>query len=600
MEELKVRGAGALKMPVACDNDDKSADVEYLNVEFLNENVNEYDDELNDKENVKENANTTNENDILNVKLEELKTEIEIRKYVNDLFNAYGVVQTVDGVEFIDLNDIGKDKIKDLYIANKRCIKLVENEIKNIKKRFQDKNSRQLVVKNDGNGASCDYLAEIQAIQTLDIGDTFTSKDVLSMLQVTEKGVLKSTQSNYTTIVKFDKYIQSHIKYNELKRILEFDGRPFTNSDYTIVATYFSSVYNLENRTMIINSITPDNLISYNPVKDAIEKDIEKFELKDGTSYIDNFFKEICGYVPEDEDDENYQREVARMLFYGGINRLYNPGCKFDYMPIFVGKQGCGKSSIVDLLNPIRSSFVDLRTIDGKEAIELIQGGFVIELSELLAFVRSKDAESMKSFVTRSVDKYRPAYERLSEERPRTCILVGTTNDAAFLTDITGNRRYLPIGLYDMSAKFIYENLDFVKDYIDKCWKEALVLMKKGKTYLHIPYEYNDVVNRYKDRYTLEDPLVEEVRNYVDNLDNENRCSKWRICARELYEKCANGVGKCPTYMLKQFRNIMATMDGWVWDTSKPHKMKGYEQKQRCWVNHKLRDKYGSCENENE
>lgn len=599
MEELKVRGAGVSKSPVACDNDDKSADVEYLNVEFLNnEKVKEYDnEELNDKENV--NANTTNENDnneLLNIELNELKTETEIRKYVNDLFNTYGVVTSVEGVENIELNNIGNDKIKELYIANKRCVKLVENEIKNIKKRFQDKKSRQLVVKSDENVAGCDYLTEIQSIQKLGLGDTFKNKSVLAMLQVTEKGVLKSTQSNYTTIVKFDNYIQSHIKYNELKQILEFDGRPFTDADYTIIATYLSSVYNLENRTMLINSITPDNVTRYNPVKDVIERGIENFTLEDGKSYVDNFFKKICGYIPESDDDEIYQREVARMIFYGGINRLYNPGCKFDYMPIFVGRQGAGKSSIVDMLNPIRSSFVDLRTIDGKEAIELIQGGFVIELSELLAFVRSKDAESMKSFVTRSVDKYRPAYARLTQERPRTCILIGTTNDAAFLTDITGNRRYLPIGLYDMSAKFIFENLDFVKDYIDKCWKEALILMKQGKTYLHIPYEYSAIVDSYKERYVLEDPLMEEVRNYIANVDNENRCSKWRICARELYKNCANGTGKCPTYMLKQFMNVFSTIDGWVWDTHKPYYMKGCDQKQKCWVNKELREKYGDDE----
>ena len=519
--------------------------------------------------------------------------EYDLRNYIRKVYRDYGVIDTSTDVEHLTLNEKGQELIKELY-KERKYIKLVENEIENIRKEFKNKKKMMPVEDNT------DYLVEIEAAKKLKLGETFLDKRVIAMLQTTEKGVLKSAQSNYTTIVKFDKYIQSHVKYNELKRMLEFDGRPFTDADYTIIATYFSSIYNLENRNMIINSITPDNIPCYNPVKNVIERDIDKFELEDGESYIDNFFKKICGYVPEDDDDNDYQREVARMIFYGGINRLYNPGCKFDYMPIFVGKQGCGKSSIVDMLNPVRSSFVDLRTIDGKEAIELIQGGFVIELSELLAFVRSKDAESMKSFVTRCVDKYRVPYSRLSEERPRTCILIGTTNDAAFLTDITGNRRYLPIGLYDMSAKFIFENLDFVKDYIDKCWKEALILMRRGETYLHIPYEYNDVINRYKDRCTLEDPLVEEVRNYVNNIDNENRCSPWRICAKELYEKCANGVGKCPTYMFKQFRNIMSTMDGWVWDTHKPHKMKGYEQKQRCWVNNKLREKYGSDDSDDE
>ena len=522
----------------------------------------------------------------------ELKNEEEIKEFIRRLFKDYSIRVKEDEVEFLDLSDEGKDILSEVYKSNNsRVIKLIDKEIIRVKE--EDKNKNELVIREEDS----DYLEEIKNIKEMVDkcgAPLFANPQNISLLMVTDKGVVKNTQSNYTIIVKNDKYIQSHVRFNELKRILEFDGRPFTDADYSIIATYLSSVYGLEDRNKLINTITPDNIICYNPVKVAIEDKIEDFKLEDGESYIDDFFAKICNRTPRDEDDAIYQREVARMIFYGGINRLYRPGCKFDYMPIFVGPQGCGKSSVVDWLNPIRSSYVDLRTIDGKEAIELIQGGFMIELSELLAFVKSKDAESMKSFVTRCIDKFRPAYARLPEERPRTCVLIGTTNDAAFLTDITGNRRYLPIGLYDMSPKYIYDNLDYVKDYINKCWKEALILMRKGETYLHIPYEYNDIINRNRDAYTLEDPLFEEIREYVNNPDADGRCSPWRICAKELYERCANGLGKCPTYMFKQFRNIMSTMDGWVWDTSKPHHMKGYQQKQKCWVNDKLREQYSS------
>jgi predicted P-loop ATPase len=522
----------------------------------------------------------------------ELKNEEEIKEFIRRLFKEYSIRVKEDEVEFLDLSDEGKEVLSEVYKSNNnRVIKLIDKEIIRVKE--EDKNKNKLVIQEEDS----DYLEEIENIKALvdkEGVSLFVNPQNISLLALTDKGVVKNTQSNYTVIVKNDKYIQSHVRYNELKQTLEFDGKMFTDDDCTIIATYISRVYGLENRKTLSNTITRDNVICYNPVKVAIEDGIEDFKLDDGESYIDEFFEKICNRTPRDEDDAIYQREVARMIFYGGINRLYRPGCKFDYMPIFVGPQGCGKSSVVDWLNPIRSSYVDLRTIDGKEAIELIQGGFVIELSELLAFVRAKDAESMKSFVTRCVDKYRVPYKQFSEERPRTCLLIGTTNDAAFLTDVTGNRRYLPIGLYDMSPKYIYDNLDYVKDYINKCWKEALILMRKGKTYLHIPYEYNDIINRNRDAYTLEDPLFEEIRDYVNNPDADGRCSPWRICAKELYERCANGLGKCPTYMFKQFRNIMSTMDGWVWDTSKPHHMKGYQQKQKCWINNKLREQYST------
>ena len=532
----------------------------------------------------------------------ELKNEEEIKDFIRRLFKEYSIRVKEDEVEFLDLSDEGKEVLSEVYKSNNnRVIKLIDKEIIRVKE--EDKKKNELVVREEDS----DYLEEIESIKALVDNEgvpLFVNPQNVSLLALTDKGVVKNTQSNYTVIVKNDKYIQSHVRYNELKQTLEFDGKMFTDDDCTIIATYISRVYGLENRKTLSNTIIRDNVICYNPVKDAIEDGIEDFKLEDGESYIDEFFSKICNRTPRDDDDAIYQREVARMIFYGGINRLYRPGCKFDYMPILVGRQGCGKSSIVDWLNPIRSSYVDLRTIDGKEAIELIQGGFVVELSELLAFVRTKDAESMKSFVTRCVDKYRVPYKQFSEERPRTCLLIGTTNDAAFLTDVTGNRRYLPVSLYDMSAKFLYENEEFVRDYINKCWKEALMLMKQGKTYLHIPYEYNDIVIDHQDEFTVEDPVYIKVKEYVDDPEAEGRISPWRVCAKELYYNCLNG--KENTYSkgyIKQLMNIMNNIPGWVWDTNKTYRMKKYDNdkkdnKERCWVNYELKKQYEKLENE--
>ena len=49
-------------------------------------------------------------------------------------------------------------------------------------------------------------------------------------------------------------------------------------------------------------------------------------------------------------DDTPYVREVSRLIFAGGINRLYSPGIKFDCMPVLVGGQGSGKTTIVNWL----------------------------------------------------------------------------------------------------------------------------------------------------------------------------------------------------------------------------------------------------------
>lgn len=51
-------------------------------------------------------------------------------------------------------------------------------------------------------------------------------------------------------------------------------------------------------------------------------------------------------------------------------------GVKYDYMPIFTGPQGIGKSTFLAILG--KQWFSDsLTTFEGKEAAELIQGTWI-------------------------------------------------------------------------------------------------------------------------------------------------------------------------------------------------------------------------------
>ena len=63
------------------------------------------------------------------------------------------------------------------------------------------------------------------------------------------------------------------------------------------------------------------------------------------------------------------------------------PGTKFDNMTILSGPQGIGKSTLLDKMS--KGWFNDsIRTFEGKEASELLQGVWLVEISELDAFRR--------------------------------------------------------------------------------------------------------------------------------------------------------------------------------------------------------------------
>lgn len=353
---------------------------------------------------------------------------------------------------------------------------------------------------------------------------------------------------NYDLIVQNDKYIKEHIVFNEFTNNIEIDGKNFTNNDLLSIISHFSRIYGIYNDNRIMNAISKkENIKSYHPIRDIIER--EKW---DGVERIDKFFQTICNVEIKSGDDEIYYREVARMLFYGGIKRLYEPGAKFDYMLIFEGRQGTGKSTLVRLLALDDTAYSEITTIDGQEGIENVQGSWICELAELLAMVRTRDIEAIKAYITRQYDKYRPAYARLVETVPRQSIFIGTTNDSEFLKDSTGNRRYLPVAI-NTDVKDFFEHLEDVKNYILECWREAFLKYHEDNIYLTIPSEYNDIVEKKRLLYTDDDPVEGIVMSYC-----YEKPVGYELCGMEIYTKCMNGLRK--NYSAMDSRNIARIM----------------------------------------
>ena len=192
----------------------------------------------------------------------------------------------------------------------------------------------------------------------------------------------------------------------------------------------------------------------------------------DGKSRIDKWLIHAIGESPESLDaaKREYLELVGRFLLLGMVNRVMEPGCKFDYCVVFEGVGGLRKSTLVETLGG-KEYFSDtpFNLDKGKEAQEQVAGLWVYEIAELSHFSKA-DVEAIKGFISSKVDRYRVAYGTTVSAFPRQVVLVGTTNQNTYLRDRTGNRRFWPVPVRNVI------NTDWVAKYRDQLLAEAFVL----------------------------------------------------------------------------------------------------------------------------
>lgn len=408
------------------------------------------------------------------------------------------------------------------------------------------------------------------------------SEEIYDMLEKIGKGdneTVNITIGNFEIILENDEYISKHIQYNLFsnrpeyvpynKKGRQLSPRYWQDSDDSFFMSYVEKTYNIYHEKKFRHALM--NVMqhhAYNPVKELIENGEW-----DGIPRIDGFLKDVL----ECKQDEDYLREVSRMIFYGGISRVYSPGCKFDYMPILSGSQGIGKSTIISWLALNDSFYKEVTTIEGKEGAECIEGGWICEFSELLAMQRAKDIESMKAFVTRQVDKYRKSYGHYVTETPRTCIFIGTTNEPDYLKDNTGNRRYLPVYVGIKKGK-MFDNKEYIQNYILQCWREALYLYNNDKIYLTIPSKYNNILEEEREKASVEDLAFNNLRDYL-----MDKPVGYRVCSKEI---CINVFRITESKMNDRYypnliAKYMVRFDNWE---KRPATKLGEYGNQRYWL----------------
>ncbi len=253
-------------------------------------------------------------------------------------------------------------------------------------------------------------------------------------------------------------------------------GQYLEDIDLTLVKRWFSDTdFGLEPPTNTILEVTAllAHRHSHHPVRDWL-----KSLQWDGKLRIGSWLKRYC----QAKAVEPYLSEVSRKFLVAMVKRVFEPGCQWDYILVLQGDQGKMKSTMARALAGDRWFMDNLPDLKDKDAMLNLQGKWLIELGEL-NHVKRADYGLVKAYLIRRTDSVRAHYGRIAADVPRQSVFIGTVNEAEYLKDPTGNRRFWPVTVGQCDVDGLKRDRDqlFAEAYhVYQSGAEVLTLTKDG------------------------------------------------------------------------------------------------------------------------
>ena len=437
-----------------------------------------------------------------------------------------------------------------------------------------------------------DRLQEASEDFDVEIEDT-DSMAWVAELEITKEGRIKDTLTNLVLILREDPHL-SGIRYDQLLESITVAGKtpwPRVNSspewrdeDDSCLRAYIDKTYKLYSPGKLhdaIAKVTQER--AYHPVRDYLNA-LEW----DGTARIEGLLPRYLGV-----EDTVYTRDVMRKTLVAAVARVMQPGVKWDYMPILIGDQGLGKSTLfAKLAGPWFNDNINLHDMSDKSAAEKLKGFWIIELSELVG-MRHAESEAVKSFLSRQNDIYRPSYGRRTVTYPRQCIFVGTSNsETGVLRDTTGNRRFWPIDVPNNGGT--QKAWDMTSDERDQIWAEAVALYEAAREPMLLTGVSVQLLEQAQKRAIDTDDRQGMVEDYLDQLlpemwsqwtlgerkrwlasqqefadinsrTPEGKILRTQVCALEIWAECfGKDIGAAKRYEIDDIHRMMQKVPGWI------------------------------------
>lgn len=206
-----------------------------------------------------------------------------------------------------------------------------------------------------------------------------------------------------------------------------------------------------------------------------------------------------------------------------------------------------------------------------------IQGVLVYEWGELQDLSRH-EVGAVKRFISSPTDRFRATFDRRPAKYPRQVVFIGTTNDAHYLTDTTGNRRFWPVQVTRPP------DLVWLEENLEQMLAEAVHRVEQRERFWPTREEQTRLFTPQQQARTVESALDSAIRTYLYDeeqkvgMGRENGALRNRISMQELLTALGYTIDKQTDAVVKKAGAVLHALGWTVRRTSAPGRPRVYER----------------------
>jgi len=377
------------------------------------------------------------------------------------------------------------------------------------------------------------------------------------LVDVRDNYVLILQNGAFKDVLAFDEFkhrisIRKNLPWRKMDDTHHKEYEAWQGFDDREAMVWLESNFRLSSSVRFVDALTHvARRNPFHPIKEYIES-----APWDGVERLETLFVEYLG-----AEASEINRMFTRKQFIAGVKRIYEPGCKHDYVLILVGAQGGFKSSLLARMGG--EWFNDsLKNFDSKEAGEMLQSAWLFEFGEMSAYKKS-EIEDVKQFITKTTDSYRVAYDREVSDFPRKAIFFGTTNEEEFLRDKTGNRRFWCIRINPKKrTKNLFKEL--TDKLVQQYWAEAYYYYKQGEDAL-IPEHMISQVEESQAQFEETDATIGVIEAWLEGDTDSIEEIPDRICAATVWCECLHKNLSDLKHNAKDITRVLRKQKDWIY-----------------------------------